>query len=50
MDRMSSTTDRVELRRGIGYVFQGLVLFPHMTVAENVGIVPTLLKWERSAY
>jgi len=43
------TRDRVELRRSIGYVFQGIGLFPHMTVAENVGIVPRLLKWERSA-
>src|SRR2546429_7809219 len=43
------TRDRIELRRSIGYVFQGIGLFPHMTVAENVGIVPRLLKWERSA-
>ena len=43
------TRDRVELRRSIGYVFQGIGLFPHMTVAENVGIVPRLLKWEQSA-
>jgi osmoprotectant transport system ATP-binding protein len=41
--------DRVELRRSIGYVFQGIGLFPHLTVGENVGIVPTLLKWDRSA-
>ncbi len=37
--------DPVELRRGIGYVFQGIGLFPHMTVAENVAVVPTLLGW-----
>ena len=41
--------DCVELRRSIGYVFQGIGLFPHLTVGENVGIVPTLLKWDRSA-
>lgn len=35
----------VELRRRIGYVFQGIGLFPHMTVAENVGTVPRLLGW-----
>ena len=37
--------DPVALRRSIGYVFQGVGLFPHMTVAENVGIVPRLLGW-----
>lgn len=31
--------DPVRLRRGIGYVFQGIGLFPHMTVEENVSIV-----------
>src|SRR5262245_20684680 len=30
--------DRVGLRRSIGYVFQGVGLFPHMTAAENVGV------------
>ncbi len=35
-----------ELRRRIGYVLQEIGLFPHMTVAENVAIVPTLLGWE----
>jgi len=35
-----------ELRRRIGYVFQRLGLFPHMTVAENIGITPKLLGWE----
>ncbi len=37
--------DPVELRRGIGYAFQGVGLFPHMTVGENVGVVPRLLGW-----
>lgn len=40
--------DAPELRRRIGYVFQGGGLFPHMTVAENIGITPQLLGW-RSA-
>ena len=31
-----------ELRRGIGYVFQGIGLFPHMNVAENIWMVPRL--------
>jgi osmoprotectant transport system ATP-binding protein len=35
----------VSLRRSIRYVFQGIGLFPHMSVAENVGIVPDLLGW-----
>jgi osmoprotectant transport system ATP-binding protein len=34
-----------DLRRRIGYVFQKVGLFPHMTVAENVAITPTLLGW-----
>jgi osmoprotectant transport system ATP-binding protein len=35
----------VELRRRIGYVIQQVGLFPHMTVADNVAVVPRLLKW-----
>ena len=35
--------DPVELRRSIGYVFQGIGLFPHMTVEENVSIVLRLM-------
>lgn len=34
------------LRRRIGYVFQGIGLFPHMTVAGNIGITPQLLGWD----
>ena len=34
------------LRRRMGYVFQEAGLFPHMTVAENVGVTPRLLDWE----
>lgn len=37
-----------ELRRGIGYVLQNHGLFPHYTVAENVAIVPRLLKWKNN--
>lgn len=36
-----------ELRRGIGYVLQHHGLFPHFTVAENIAIVPNLLKWSK---
>ncbi len=35
------------LRRSIGYVLQNNGLFPHYTVAENIAIVPQLLKWEK---
>jgi osmoprotectant transport system ATP-binding protein len=40
--------DVVELRRSIGYVFQGIGLFPHMTISENVEIVPKLIGWSRT--
>ncbi|MFK7863173.1 MAG: ABC transporter ATP-binding protein [Pseudohongiellaceae bacterium] len=36
------------LRRNIGYVFQGIGLFPHHTVAQNVAAVPQLLNWDRA--
>ncbi len=39
--------DPVQLRRRIGYVIQQVGLFPHQTIAENVGTVPTLLGWPR---
>ena len=38
-------TDLIELRRSIGYSIQGNVLFPHMTVEENISYVPNL--WNR---
>jgi osmoprotectant transport system ATP-binding protein len=38
--------DPVELRRQIGYVFQEIGLFPHMTVGRNIGVVPRLLGWD----
>lgn len=37
--------DPFELRRGIGYAFQGVGLFPHLSVAQNVAVVPQLLGW-----
>ncbi|WP_445613442.1 ABC transporter ATP-binding protein [Geobacillus sp. YF-1] len=45
-----STLDPVELRRNIGYVIQQIGLFPHMTIAENIALVPKLKKWGKSAY
>ncbi|MBT2562146.1 ABC transporter ATP-binding protein [Pedobacter sp. ISL-68] len=35
------------LRTGIGYVMQNIGLFPHYTVAENIAVVPKLLKWDK---
>lgn len=39
--------DAPMLRRRIGYVFQGIGLFPHMTIGENIAITPQLLGWPR---
>jgi osmoprotectant transport system ATP-binding protein len=44
----NAKTDPVQLRRTIGYVIQAVGLFSHMTVAQNVAVVPSLLGWERS--
>ncbi len=37
--------DPVQLRRSIGYVLQGSALFPHLSVAENIAVIPRLLNW-----
>lgn len=42
--------DPVELRRRIGYVFQSIGLFPHMTILENVTILPKMLNQDPAAY
>jgi len=44
----SRETDPVMLRRQMGFVFQEVGLFPHMTVRENAGITPRLLGWAAS--
>jgi osmoprotectant transport system ATP-binding protein len=47
VDGKSTTAwDPVRLKRRIGYVIQEIGLFPHYTVAENVGLVPRLEGWE----
>lgn len=41
------TQDKTELRRHIGYVIQQIGLFPNMTVAQNISVVPKLLKYDK---
>jgi len=41
--------DPAALRRRIGYVFQGVGLFPHMNVAENIAVTLRLLRWDKPA-
>ncbi|SME46714.1 Glycine betaine/carnitine/choline transport ATP-binding protein OpuCA [Bacillus mobilis] len=36
-----------ELRWNIGYVLQQIALFPHMTIAENIAVVPEMRKWSK---
>jgi osmoprotectant transport system ATP-binding protein len=43
--RATTAWDLIRLRRGIGYVIQDVGLFPHFTVAQNVGLVPRLEGW-----
>src|SRR3954451_19890027 len=40
--------DPIELRRGIGYVIQQVGLMPHLTIGDNVAIVPRLMGWEQA--
>jgi len=46
--RDTATMRLEELRLGIGYVIQGVGLFPHWTVARNIATVPHLLGWDRA--
>ncbi len=39
--------DDVQLRRKIGYVIQQIGLIPHLSIAQNVALVPRLLKWDK---
>jgi osmoprotectant transport system ATP-binding protein len=42
-----TTVEPPALRQGIGYVIQRIGLFPHRTIGENIGTVPSLLGWDR---
>jgi osmoprotectant transport system ATP-binding protein len=44
--RATTAWNPFELRRRIGYVLQDIGLFPHMSVGENVAVVPSLLGWD----
>jgi len=44
--RSTREWDPIQLRRRIGYVIQEIGLFPHLTVEENIGVVPRLEGWE----
>jgi osmoprotectant transport system ATP-binding protein len=46
--KATTAWDPIELRRRIGYVIQEGGLFPHFTIARNVGLVPSLANWEDS--
>ena len=43
----TAKADVIALRRGIGYMIQDVGLFPHMTVAQNVSLVPRLIGWTK---
>src|SRR5436305_1144988 len=45
--RSVRSLDVIELRRQVGYVIQHVGLFPHMSVADNIGTVPRLLGWPK---
>ncbi|OBB72608.1 MULTISPECIES: ABC transporter ATP-binding protein [Mycobacterium] len=46
-DKDAMSIRATELRRSIGYSIQQAGLFPHMTIRQNVGLVPGLLRWDR---
>lgn len=43
----TQTIDGIVLRKNIGYVIQQIGLFPHMTIRENIGLLPTIEGWSR---
>ena len=47
-DKLVSDHNIHELRWNIGYVLQQIALFPHMTIAENIAIVPEMKHWKKN--
>ncbi|MBL3729886.1 ABC transporter ATP-binding protein [Lysinibacillus sp. HST-98] len=47
-DKRISDYNIHELRWSIGYVLQQIALFPHMTIEENIAVVPELKKWSKT--
>jgi osmoprotectant transport system ATP-binding protein len=45
LDRDTREWDPIRLRRSVGYVIQDVGLFPHLTVGDNVALVPRLEQW-----
>jgi len=45
--KRNDQVDVIALRRGIGYVIQEVGLFPHFTVAQNIGLVPKIERWSQ---
>jgi osmoprotectant transport system ATP-binding protein len=43
--RSTRDWEPIQLRRSVGYVLQDVGLFPHMTIASNIGVVPRLERW-----
>lgn len=46
-DKSTHQWNPIQLRRNIGYVIQEIGLFPHYSIAENVGLVPSLQGWQQ---
>jgi osmoprotectant transport system ATP-binding protein len=46
--RATREWDAIRLRRSIGYVIQDVGLFPHLTVADNIAVVPRLERWDEA--
>ncbi len=48
-EKSIGSLNAIQLRREIGYVIQQTGLFPHMTIADNIGLVPQILGWKKAS-